>query len=155
MKMIASVLALTALVAPPINGSNGTLKEVKDDKYRPGQVWLYQTRPNEKFSTLTILRVEEAGEKRIVHIRVDHILLSNCKGGPEPEQLAHMPFDKGAIDRSVVKSLLVGRVPDYQAGYSEWRAGWDKGRAGVYTITVAEALDVAEKTFHSGIGCPV
>lgn len=130
------------------------LREVNDDKFKPGQVWSCKTREGEEGSTLTILRVEEYSEKkRIVHVRVDNIHLKNCHGGPAPETLEHMPFSRESLDESVTKSLRTGSIPDFRDGYSEWRAGWDAGKAGFYTITVARALDVAQVTFDQGIGC--
>src|SRR5215471_15716123 len=110
------------------------LKEVSDPKYKPGQVWTYTTRPGEEQSTLTILRVEELSDKkRIVHIRVDHIRLKNCTGGPEPDNVQHMPFVRYALDASVIKLIRSGDVPDYEEGYSEWRNAWDTHKAGFYT----------------------
>ena len=145
-------LVLTAICLGRDKGAS--LKEVHDEKYKPGQVWSYKTRPSEQQSTLTILRVEETPEKkRIVHIRVDHIQLTNCKGGPAPDTFEHMPFSKEALNESVVKVIRTGAVPDFHSGYSEWRAAWDAGNAGYYTIAVALALNVAQKTFDRGIGC--
>src|SRR5215471_6731312 len=121
----------------------GPLKEVKDDKYEPGQVWSYKTRPGEETSTFTVLRVEEAPKgKRIIHIHVDGIRLKNCTGGPEPDTVAHMPFARESIEASSTKKLRTVPIPSFEEGYAEWRKGWDAGKAGYYTITVSEAVDV-------------
>jgi len=41
-----------------------------DSKFHSGQVWQYNTRPNEKSSTLTILEVESVPKLgQIIHIR--------------------------------------------------------------------------------------
>lgn len=75
-------LSLTFASISFAKNKNADLKEVSDDKYKPGQVWSYKTRADEHESTLTILRVEQGPEKkRIVHIRVDHVQLTNCTGG--------------------------------------------------------------------------
>lgn len=148
-------LSLTFASISFAKNKNADLKEVSDDKYKPGQVWSYKTRADEHESTLTILRVEQGPEKkRIVHIRVDHVQLTNCTGGPAPDNFEHMPFAKEALDESVLKVIRRGAVPDFHNGYSEWRAAWDAGNAGYYTITVSLALDVAQKTFDHGLGCP-
>lgn len=133
----------------------GNLKEVKDDKYKPGQVWTYKTRPGEETSTFTVLRVEAAPKgKRIVHIHVDHVRLKNCRGGPAPHTFEHMPFFKQALDDSALRVIRASEVPDYTDGYYEWRKGWEAGTAGAYTVTIAQALDVAQETFRQGLGCP-
>lgn len=126
-------------------------QEATDSKFHPGQVWNYKTRRNEEKSTLTILKIESLPKLGvIVHIRVDGIRLHNCTGGPEPNNFAHMPFTRDAIERSVVKVAKEnGPVPDFQEGYDEWR----RACGGVYTITVAEAIQVSEETFNAGLGC--
>jgi hypothetical protein len=153
-RIAVCLLVLVFTIASFAKNTQVHLKEVSDEKYKPGQVWSYKTRTNESESTLTILRVEKIdGKKSIVHIRVDRIVLKNCSGGPEPEQLPHMPFSREAIDASVLKVLRTGQVPDFHEGYSEWRSAWDSGKAGFYTITVAQALDVSHATFNQGLGC--
>ena len=122
-----------------------------DSKFHAGQVWQYNTRPHEKGSTLTILKVESLPKLGvIIHIRVDKIRLRNCTGGPEPDKFEHMPFTRDAIEKSVTKFLKERDVPEFQDGYDEWR----KACGGVYTITVAEAVAVGEETFRQSLGCP-
>jgi len=99
---------------------------------------------------MTVLKVETLPKVgTIVHVRVDHIRLRNCTGGPEPDNFQHMPFTRDAIERSITKLEKDGvNTPDL-SGYEQWRA--DCG--GVYTITVAEAIKVTEYTFNKGLGC--
>jgi hypothetical protein len=127
-----------------------TPEVAKDSKFAPGQVWGYKTRDNEANSTLTILKVESIPKLgMVIHIRVDRIRLRNCTGGPEPNKFEHMPFTREAVERSVTRLLKESSVPDFQEGYNQWR----KACGGVYTITVAEAINVAEETFGKNLGC--
>ena len=80
---------------------------------------------------------------------MDKVRLRNCTGGPEPDNFQHMPFARDSIERSVTKLVNEGSVPDFQAGYDEWRSAC----GGVYTITVGEAIQVAEDTFRKNLGC--
>jgi hypothetical protein len=124
--------------------------EIKESKFRPGQIWQYKTRPHEEGSTLTILKVESFPKLgTVIHIRVEKIRLRNCTGGPEPDKFEHMPYSRDAIERSVTKLVKERSVPDFHNGYDEWR----KDCGGAYTITVAEAVKVAEDTFRKGLGC--
>jgi hypothetical protein len=124
--------------------------ETTDTKFRPGQVWQYKTRPHERSSTLTILKFESLPKVgTIIHVRVDKVRLRNCTGGPEPDNFQHMPFARDAIEHSVTKLAKEGGVPDFQAGYDEWRSAC----GGVYTITVAETIQVAEDTFRKNLAC--
>ena len=116
-QLAAGVLALLFTTICSGKDKGASLREVHDEKYKPGQVWSYKTRSNEQESTLTILRVEETQEKkRIVHIRVDHIQLTDCTGGPAPDTFEHMPFAKDALDESVTKVVRTGAVPDFRGG---------------------------------------
>ncbi len=126
-------------------------QDATDTKYSPGQVWSYKTRESEGSSTITILRVETLPKiGRVIHIRIDGINIRNCSGGPSLHVIEHAPFNKDAIDRSVLK-LVDQRenLPNYEAGYSDWRAHC----GGVYTISVAEMLAVDEQTFNAGMNC--
>jgi hypothetical protein len=120
-----------------------------DKKFHPGQVWQYNTRPHEKGSILTILRIESLPKGMIIHIRVDNVRLRNCTGGPEPDTFAHMPFTREAIEKSITKLVREGEVPDFHDGYDEWR----KACGGVYTITVAEAVAAGEEALRQNLGC--
>jgi len=124
--------------------------DTKDSKFRPGQVWQYRTRSHEEDSTLTILKVESVPKLgTIIHVRVEKIRLRNCTGGPEPDKFEHMPYTRDAIERNVTKLVRERTVPAFQTGYEEWR----KACGGVYTITVAEAINVAEDGFRQNLGC--
>ena len=145
---------LMAVAAVSCVNKGDSLKEVSDEKYKPGQVWSYKTRAEEAASRLRILRVEETSDRnRIVHIRVENVRLKNCSGGPEPDSFEQMPFSKSSLDKSVIKVVGSEAVPGFSGGYSEWRKAWDAGKAGYYTITVSEALDVAQKTFNQSVEC--
>jgi hypothetical protein len=132
-----------------------TLKQTTDDKFRVGDVWEYQTRKGEERSRITILRVDDSLELGIiVHIGVDNIHFANCHGGPEPDAVPHMPFARKALDASVKKKLASGQpLPSYENGYQEWSDAYSQKQAGVYLVSVADAISVTEKTFQKGIGC--
>jgi len=124
--------------------------ESSDSKFRPGQVWQYKTRPHEEGSTLTILKVETLPKQgTIIHIRVEKIRLRNCTGGPEPDKFEHMPFSRDALERSVTKLVKERSVPDFQTGYDAWKDAC----GGVYTISVADAVQVSEDNFRKNLGC--
>ena len=154
-KPIASVLLVPLLLSQLLVAQDKSRPcpeptETKDSKFRPGQVWQYKTRPHEESSAFIILKVESLPKVgTIIHIRVEKIRLRNCTGGPEPDKFEHMPFARDAIERSVTKLVKENSVPDFHTGYDEWR----NACGGVYTITVAEAIKVAEDGFRKNLGC--
>jgi hypothetical protein len=133
-----------------------TLKDATDEKFKVGDVWEYDTRQGEEHSKVTILKLDISPELGvIIHVGVDNVHFSNCHGGPEPDAVPHMPFLRKALDASVRKRVASDQpLPDFQAGYEEWRSAYSQKKAGVYVINVAGAVSVAEKTFRSGIDCP-
>ena len=121
-----------------------------DAKFAPGQVWTFKSRDFELNPTITILRIESWGKVgEIIHVRIDGIRLRNCRGGPEPNSIAHAPFARDAIERSAGTLLRTGDVPSYAEGYKDWLSHC----GGVYTILVGEVVEVDEKTFNSQSGC--
>ena len=124
---------------------------VNDPKFVPGQVWSYRTRKGEESSTLTVLRVEKTPKLgTIVHVRIEGVHFSNCTGGPSPEVIEHAPFARAALEASVTTTVtLLGKVPDYDAGYRYWLSHC----GGVYTITVERMVAVDDATFNAGLGC--
>ena len=81
-----------------------------------------------------MLLVEKiVGAETIVHVAVSEV----------PVPVGHMPFSEAAIDRSVQNLIRTDPVPeDALEGYQEWRAAFDKGQAGVFTVSVPEVLKV-------------
>jgi len=112
-----------------------------------GQVWAYRTRPGDQGSTLTIGRLEESAVAgRVVHISVSDVHIKNPRiAGGYSTQLPHAPFSETAIEQSVTE--LVGKAsppPDFEAGYQQWQ----QARGGVFTISVAEAVDFVEQRLN-------
>jgi len=118
---------------------------VSDSQFKPGQVWTYQNRPGESSSTLTILQIDRSEKLGIiVHIRVDGLQVHNPKGDLVPS-IEHMPFSRDAMIRSAVRLLRTkGSIPTLE-GYENWRSAC----GGVYTISIADAVSVMEKTLNS------
>jgi hypothetical protein len=114
-------------------------------KYRAGQVWRYATRPGEEGSTLLIQRVER-DEKlgTIIHVSVAGLNLRGTAG--TKSEIGHMPFAETAITRSVVNLVSEGESPRTSQGYTLWRQAFAEGKAGVFTISVAEAVSFVEQT---------
>lgn len=123
---------------------------VDDPTYKPGQVWSYKTRPGEDDSTITILRVESTPKMGIiVHVRIDKFKLENCKGNKGDSAMDHAPFAKAAITKSVVKLLRTEKdIPDFGEGYNDWLSHC----GGVYTMSIADALTLTNKTMKDH-GC--
>jgi hypothetical protein len=119
-------------------------------RFEAGDVWSYHARPGEPDSTLTVLRVDHEEVGTIVHIRVDGLRIPNPHhpAGVSGE-IMHMPFAEDAVARSVTERVASGAPVPEEGGYDEWRRAFDAGEAGVFTLTVAEAVEVMEQAINA------
>lgn len=152
MLTVASVLAQVGVVPT----KHFKVQETSDPKFSVGDVWEYRTRPNEEASRVIIVRLDKSPDLGvIVHVAVQGIKLANCTNGPEPDNVPHMPFARKAFEESVTRKVASNsELPSsWKAGYEDWSKAYIRKKAGIYVISVADAVAVAEKTFQHGIGC--
>ncbi|HZI86493.1 MAG TPA: hypothetical protein VFD48_06645 [Pyrinomonadaceae bacterium] len=149
--IVASTLCVSALLAlsAHLGGQQSALKDTTESKYTVGQVWSYKTRSNEKKSSFIVLKVEHHPKLgNIVHIALRDLKLKK-PNGEFIETAGHLPFAEEWIDKSASKILKEkADLPKYEDGYGMWREAFEAGKAGVYTITIAEAIDVMEATLN-------
>jgi hypothetical protein len=126
-------------------------KEAMKSRYKAGQVWSYKTLPNETKSTFIVVKVENDPKLgNIIHIALRDLKIKNPRSADGiTDTMNHLPFAEEAITKSAVKMLKEkADLPDFEEGYGLWREAFDQKRAGVYTITISEAVDVAEKSLN-------
>jgi len=121
----------------------------KAHDFSEGQVWSYRTRAGEESSTLLIDKVESDPKLgSIYHISVFKVRVKNSHSPTGSSiDLPHFPVSKETLEKSCVKQ--VGRSkpnPEYREGYAQWKQAFEQGQAGIFTISVAEIVDVVEKT---------
>jgi hypothetical protein len=155
LSFVASVVSSEATLQIGEVTNDARLKEVRDPKFRSGDVWEYKTRPSEEKSRITILRTETSpGLGMIVHVAVDNLSWKDCQDHSFVQAVPHMPFGRKAIEASLTRRSAIRRaLPDYQEGYQIWKEAYQRRHAGVYVIAVKDAIAVAEKTYRSGNGC--
>ncbi|MDK2012586.1 MULTISPECIES: hypothetical protein [unclassified Deinococcus] len=120
-----------------------TTADVQID-FQAGQRWTYRTRPGEDTSTVLILRRDDEPSGTVLHVALDGLRLGNphLPGGVQME-LGHMPVTADALRASVLELIQVNApLPADEGGYRQWREAADRGEAGVFTLTLAEILDV-------------
>jgi hypothetical protein len=135
-----------------------TLKTAKDSKFSVGDIWDYRTRPGEAGSRLIVTRIDESPELgAIIHIAINGVKFQNCHGGNAPDNIQHMPFARKVLDASVMHRVTSAQpIPEeLVSAYEEWKSAYLNKKAGIYIVSVPEAVRVAEATFRRGIDCPV
>lgn len=149
-KHVASLLLLLSVVL--MSASLTVDAQQTEAKYKPGQKWSYKTRPGEEDSYLIVLKVDkDAKLGNIIHIALRKLKMKNelSPDGSVSENVNHMPFSQEALDKSGLKLLEEKTdLPEFAEGYQMWREAFDGGRGGVYSITVAEAVNVVEAGLH-------
>ncbi len=84
-----------------------------------GQVWRYNTRPGEEASRVTILKVEpDERLGNIIHVAVHGVRI---QAAASPGGVCH-------------------------TGYHTWRQAFDDGKAGVWTLSLADTIGAMEST---------
>jgi hypothetical protein len=115
-------------------------------EFEEGQVWAYKTRAGEEESRLLINKIED--HPKLGHIYHISVLNVSIKAGPgmSTNQLPHLPVSQQTLELSCTQ--LVAHSPPssmYLPGYQMWKQAFDAGHAGIYTISVAEIVDLTEK----------
>jgi hypothetical protein len=133
------------------------LSDASDPKLHVGGLWEYKTRPGEETSRLFIVKIDRSAELGIiVHVAVDNLTWRDCRNKPFSQAVPHMPFARQALEASLSKQMgevNVKDLPDYRAGYDNWKTAFSEKKAGVYVIPVRDAISVAEQTYRTGISC--
>jgi hypothetical protein len=126
------------------------LVDTRRSKYQVGQVWRYRNRLGEDSSTITIVKVElQHSESVVVHITVSNVKIHSEELNRDSE-ISHMPFSEEALETSVVELLdMVVDLPDFEDGYEDWKEAFLNGNAGVFSVSVAKAVDFIEKAMSS------
>jgi hypothetical protein len=120
-------------------------------QFAQGQVWEYTSRPSDAGSTLLINKVESDPKLGLIfHISVRAVKVKN-KRAPSgiTTELPHFPVSTKTLEASVTKQLRAEPPnPEYLEGYAAWRHAFENGRAGIFTIPVAEIVEVVEKSIN-------
>ena len=119
--------------------------------YKPGQVWTYKNRKGEEDSYLTILKVEEYPEAgTAIHVAISNVNIIGTRSGEfYGHTISHIPFSREALDDSVTElKKETSALPDFEEGYNDWKEQFEKGNAGIFSITVAEAIGFTETTLE-------
>ena len=154
MRKTTSILFLLCLYCVAVFSVRAQQSEVKtppNPDYKAGQKWSYRTRPGEENSYLIIVKVENDPKLgTIVHIALNGLKMKNRHSANGfSESANHLPFSKEAIDKSLSKLLKESvDLPAFEEGYQVWREAFEAKRAGIYTISVSEAVSVMEATLN-------
>lgn len=114
--------------------------------FKVGQVWEYKTRAVEVGSTLTIVKIDNVENERIIHISVQGLSIKNPKA-PKGynDKIAHLPISEKSLTESVTKMLRVTEeLPDFQEGYNLWK----DAQGGYFTLPVSQCVEYMEQVIN-------
>lgn len=147
MSKVLVMLSLCCFMGASVVAGGKDRSQEPDSKYKVGQQWSYHSRPGEEESFFVVVRIDhDAKLGNIVHIAMGRLKMKNRRS-PDgiSENVNHMPFAEEAINKSKPKLLKEkAELPSFEEGYRMWRKAFDDGQAGIYTISIAEAVDVME-----------
>ena len=105
-----------------------------------------------KESTFTVLKIDSNSEYgNIINIAVSDLKIKSPeKPDGVTSEISYLPFTEKAINASAVKLLKEkGDLPDFEDGYYSWKENFENEKAGVYTFTIAEAINLIEIVFNA------
>ena len=114
MRLVLVLLAcmLTAGFAPP-------------DRYAVGQVWEYETRPQDTGSLLKIQKIEPYGDAKVYHISIIGLSVNG-----QITAIHHTPVTQEVLNASVTRLGDQAAVfPKADEGIAEWR----RAKGGVFS----------------------
>lgn len=115
------------------------------ERYQPGQVWRYHTRPQDEGSRLKIQRIEVADGTAIYHIALSSIRLRNGQFS----SVQHLPVSLATLDVSVTElsrddvQISLGQTDE---GIAEWR----RAKGGVFSISMKQIADILDQNLAGG-----
>ncbi|MBA4050646.1 MAG: hypothetical protein C0472_01940 [Erythrobacter sp.] len=111
----------------------------EEREYAVGQVWAYDTAPEDKGSLIQIREIEQIGPPDQA-MTVYHISMSGVSVGQDvPIGLGHLPVSHATLDASVTG--LVADAPPFD-DYTEGKAEWEEANGGVFTISLMEIAEI-------------
>ena len=145
MKIVVIVLALAIVLALIFARKSRGPKLALNSKYHAGQSWTFHTPADQPNAKLTILLVEAHPQLgTIVHIALSGLSLPNGASS-----IQHMPFAEAAIDKSVIDVTEENvQVPAFQEGYDQWHQALERGKAGIFSVSVTEGFEVVRQTIE-------
>ncbi len=149
--MIASIatLALAFFYQAPITNpcASGYTQNVWDQRFEPGQRWSYSTRPQDKGSTLTILKIDEVpGIGTVVQIVVDNVLFDDApeRYRTESPHNVSLAMRRDSLDASVTSMLGIIQVPSRPDHYDQWQ---NNCNGLTYATSVADTMQTLQHAF--------
>lgn len=143
--LLAVAVCLTTLIL------EGNAARSATPDFAPGQEWSIKS-VSPTTAKVIIGQVEPWRGKVVVQVSViDVPIPSSAPGAGGMTIINHMPFEKSALAASVDQLVAtdVSPPPNFESGYEKWRS--DK-KAGIYTIGVAQAIELLFATLSHGHG---
>lgn len=124
-------------------------------EFQAGQRWTYRTRPGEEASRALILRIDEHAGERIFSVRLDDLHITN-PASPDgvTRAIGHLPISEEKWQSSALELVeTLSQVPE-EPGYAQWKAAFDRGEAGVFTLTLAEIVEGMQQALAQSQAAP-
>lgn len=120
------------------------------DKIEKGQVWSYRTRKGEEHSLLTIIDIQNLSNSKIAHVSIDGIEIKDFKTGDVLSySISHLPIDLEILKVALRELKFYTEISENE-GYLYWKAEYEKGKAGIWSIDIVEVIEMTERSSNDG-----
>lgn len=117
--------------------------QAKSPAYEDGQIWVVQSGEFKGAKVILAYVENQPSRGEVFHIMIPGPIENS--EGLVTSSISHLPFGKEGLDKSDLKLLHKNAdVPDdWREGYEIWNEAASKGEAGIFSVTVSEAIDFA------------
>lgn len=112
-----------------------------------GQTWTFKDAPHPDVR-IVIGKIEQIWDGKDIAVSVSIVNLRTERGNLIGQTISHLPFSREALQPHLVELNEVSLPLDseFEGGYATWKAALERGEAGVFTISPAEAIIVVLDT---------
>jgi hypothetical protein len=121
-------------------------------RYSPGGEYSFAGRSVDPGARFIVLHVDShPKDGNIVHVAIHGIKIKNPQAPTGfAENVQHLPIAEAALEKSGPKLIRAGApVPEFKEAYQLWRKPFDQGKAGIWTMPLAECLEAMEQSLNN------
>lgn len=149
------LLALISLSGCTKDSGPEISKKTDDSKFKPGQVWKYETRKHEPDSRITILGIDNTKSNgTVVHITIDDLVHEQADSQKKTSySLSFISISRASLNQSVVElEETLDEIPNpekYKTIHESWVTAFEGGVKVVFNQSIVDAILSREVKFDT------
>lgn len=116
-----------------------------------GQTWTFKNPPHPE-TRLVIGKIEPIWEGKESAVSVSIVRLNSERGLAIGATVSHLPFSEQALVPHLIEidGTSLPLDTNFKGGYDHWKSALERGEAGVFTVSPAEAIEFTMSVVWEG-----